>query len=179
MKTITFIFLIFNTLFFKSQTVGINQIDSNGKKDGKWVVYLDNNWKKLKDSVNAVYYRYTYYDHGVNIYPMGASGGKKFKLDPSFVQGSSSTSGLILLDGEYKWYKKNGKISSIHIFKNGEYIMCKEFYKSGQLHQFFDYTKKCDGQQHGWSLLIYNKEGGIELESYTCKDKNGVWPKMR
>jgi len=55
-------------------------VDSNGKKDGKWILYFDAKGDKVKDSTTAVYWRYTYYDHGVHIYPMGGFIGKNGKI---------------------------------------------------------------------------------------------------
>jgi len=96
-KLILTTFLLTMTIFFVGQTSGLNKFDSNGKKDGKWIVYLDRNWKKVDDSTKAIFFRYTYFDHGVNIYPMGECGGKGYKLEPGTVSNKA-----ILLDGEYK-----------------------------------------------------------------------------
>jgi|JI10StandDraft_1071094.scaffolds.fasta_scaffold1614565_1 antitoxin component YwqK of YwqJK toxin-antitoxin module len=167
-KSILTILLVTLTTFIFSQT---NQLDANGKKDGKWTVYLDKDWKKVDDSTKAVYRRYTYFDHGTNIYPMGPCGGKGYKLE-----GDTKSK---ILNGEYKWYDGKGKLSSVHIFKDGEYVSCKEYFPTGELSQHFDYTKKCEGQTHGWTVLIYDKKGNLILTSPTCKDENGNWPKMR
>lgn len=170
-KSLLTTLLLTITSFIFAQTASLNQLEPNGKKDGKWAVYLDKDWKKIDDSAKASYYRYTYFDHGTNIYPMGQCGGKNYKLD-----GVAKNK---LLDGEYKWYNGKGILSSVHVFKNGEYVSCKEYYPSGQVSQFFDYTKKCEGQQHGWTVYIYDKKGNLTLTSPTCKDKNGKWPTMR
>jgi antitoxin component YwqK of YwqJK toxin-antitoxin module len=151
----------------------LNQSDPAGKKHGKWIVYLDKEWKAIEDSVRAIHHRYTYFDHGVNIYPMGRCGGKGFKL----VTDSASPGKVV--DGTYKWYDAKGRLSSVHTFKNGEYVSCKEYFTSGGLSQHFDYTKKCEGQEHGWTVFIYDKKGNLQLASPTCKDKDGNWPKMR
>lgn len=171
-------------LFFGSSPMflfgqeNINQFDQEGKKHGKWTVYLNDKWKEVKESSNANYYRFTFYDHGVNIYPMGPWGGGSLKLE--LQKDKKDQNGRpTLLDGEYKWIDKKGKISSIHNFQKGEYISCKEFYSSGELHQHFDYTKKCEGQEHGWTVYIYDKKGNIKLTSPTCKDKDGNWTYMR
>jgi antitoxin component YwqK of YwqJK toxin-antitoxin module len=152
-------------------TAQINQTDAEGKKNGKWIVYLDKDWGVAKDTSLSAYRRFTYYDHGTNIYPMGKCGGKNFKLESSNL-GS-------LLDGEYKWYDGKGKLSSVHVFKNGKYVSCKEYYPNGKLRQHFDYTKKCEGQDLGWTVYVYDKKGNLILTSPTCKDKEGHWPNMR
>lgn len=61
------LFLICATL----SNAQLNKFDAKGKKHGKWVRYLDKFWNVLEDSTNAVYYRYTFYDAGVNVHPMG------------------------------------------------------------------------------------------------------------
>jgi antitoxin component YwqK of YwqJK toxin-antitoxin module len=160
----------FATLLF-SQSTAPNQFDPSGKRDGKWCVYLDKDWKKTTDSTSALYLRYTWYDHGTNIYPMGSCGGKGYKL-------ATATSGK-LLNGEYTWYDAKGRLSSVHVFKDGEYISCREYFVTGELSQHFDYTKKCDGQQYGWTVFCYNKKGDLILTSPTCKDEKGKWPAMR
>lgn len=149
----------------------INQLDADGKRDGKWVLYLDKDWAKVKDSASASFFRYTFYDHGIHIHPMGRCGGKNFKLE--------KPNENKLLDGEYKWYNAKGQLSSVHVFKNGEYVSCKEYFPTGELNQYFDYTKKCAGQEHSWTVFVYDKKGHLILASPTCKDENGHWPKMR
>lgn len=170
---LTALFLAITNLL-ASQTAPLNQFDSQGKKDGKWLVYLDQDWKRVDDSTQALYYRYTYYDHGVNIYPMGPCGRKGYKLEPGAATGKP-----VRLDGEYKWYDAKGRLSSVHAFQNGEYIFCKEYFPTGELQQYFNYTKKCEGQEHGWTLTVYDKKGNIKLVSPTCKDEKGNWPLMR
>ena len=148
----------------------INQLDSLGKRDGKWIVYLDNNWKHIEDSLSASHYRYTYYSHGTNIYPMGPCGKEGYKLESSNIGRSK------LLHGEYKWFDAKGRTTSIHILNHGEYISCKEYFHSGKVSQFFDYKKKCEGEIHGWHAYIYDDEGELLSEKIMCKDKNGHWP---
>lgn len=170
MKYISILFLSFLSLLGFSQDK-LNQLDNNGKPNGKWLLYLDKDWAKVRDSSAALYFRYTYYDHGVHVLPMGPCGGKNYKLEKPHNNK--------LLDGEYKWYNAKGQLSSVHVFKNGEYVSCKEYFTSGELNQHFDYTKGCAGQEHSWTLFIYDKKGTLILESPTCKDEKGNWPKMK
>lgn len=177
MKTtsvLIFLLLITSGLII-SQTPTLNQFDSDGKKDGKWVLYLDKDWKKVNDSTKAFYCRYSYFDHGTHIYPMGPCGGKGYKMEPV----SFNDKKVVLLEGEYKWFDSKGKLSSVHVFKDGEYVSCKEYFPTGELSQHFDYTKKCEGQTHGWIVYIYDKKGNLKLALPTCKDMNGKWPLMR
>ncbi|HLC82527.1 MAG TPA: hypothetical protein VJI69_01775 [Bacteroidia bacterium] len=165
MKTfISFFFCICFTLFSYSQTEALNQFDESNKKDGKWIVYLNKNWREVKDSSKATYYRYTFYNHGRDVYPMGPCGKNGWKLES--IANTTQTGGLKLLDGEYKWFDKKGRIFSIHILKNGDYISCKEFYPSGLIHQHFNYTKKWGDLPHNWCISVYDKKGNFKKEYY-------------
>lgn len=157
----------------------INQLDSAGNKHGKWILYLDNFGNKLDDSTKAVFKRYTYYDHGTHVYPMGGfiSKGDKIAAADSLQWkiGKPTT-----LNGEYKCYDKKGRIKFIHVFENGNYVSYTEFYSSGQKETFFDYKKHCDGQQWSWYMYTYDKSGDVTYQE--CIHKNpatGKWPKMR
>jgi len=174
--TALLLFLGISSIFY-GQKASLNQLDSSGKKHGKWIVYLDYNWKNMNESAMNVFFRYTYYDHGTNIYPMGTCGGKNYKLE---IKANSLQKDTVqLLDGEYKWFDSKGRLSSVHVLKKGEYVFCKEYYPSGELSQHFDYTKKCEGQDQGWCVYVYDKKGKLTLQSPMCKDKNGHWPVTR
>lgn len=153
----------------------LNRRDAKGKKDGRWIVCLDKDWRKTEDSSKVLYYRFTWFEQGVNIYPMGPCGRKGYRLEPALPENGEP----VLLDGEYKWYDTDGKLSSVHVFKLGEYISCKEYFRNGKLSQHFDYTKKCEGEDQGWMITIYDKNGMVKTTAMTCKDKNGKWPLMR
>lgn len=160
MKTkflLTFIFIGFSITLF-AQGEKLNQNDSNGKKDGKWIVYLDANWKETKGKEGAVYYRYTYYDHGVNIFPMGPCGKKNWKLTTPSAD-STKSSEPKMLNGEYKWYDDKGKLVSTHVLKDGEYVSCKEYHSNGNVSQFFDYTRQYKAEPHTYCVILYDKDG--------------------
>jgi antitoxin component YwqK of YwqJK toxin-antitoxin module len=167
---LTLLLFLFNVNNITGQTPGQDHVDATEKK----VVYLDADWRKMEDSSRAVFYRYTYFERGANIYPMGPCGRKGYRLEPT-----SEANTKTLLDGKYTWYTAKGNLSSVHVFKNGEYVSYKEYFRTGELKQEFDYTKKCEGQLHGWKLTIYDKKGRIKRCEWVCKDRNGSWPLMR
>ena len=162
---------LFTSQFLSAQDT-LNRVNSAGQRYGPWVLYLDRDWNKVSDSSQALFYRYTYYENDINIYPMGRCGGKGYRLE-----GTVDSTGC--LHGEYKWYDAKGRLSSVHLFSYGTYISCKEYYPTGELHQHFDYTLKANGQEHGWTIFIYSKDGKLKARSVIGKDKNGKWPPLR
>lgn len=174
MKKLFTIFCLLITWVSLSQEK-LNQLDLNKRRTGKWLIYLDKDWKRTDDSSNAQYCRYTWYHDGMNIYPMGPCGKEGYKLESPANSGSSK-----LLNGEYKWLDEKGKLSSVHVFKNGVYISCKEYFPGGKdVEQYFDFTEKCQGSKHGWKVTIYKKNGDVKMISPTCPDASGKWPLMR
>ncbi len=173
MKTkILFLFSFFTLLSF-SQNDTLDQHDEKKRKNGWWMVYLNKNWKHVKDTSQAFYYRFNYFDHGTNIYPMGTAGKNNWKLE---TEGEPLTETKFkMLDGVYKWYDNKGHLFSEHVFKEGQYISCKEYYMTGLLHQHFDYTKKCKRQIHGWCVSVYDQKGKLSMEGCMCKGRDGVW----
>lgn len=154
MKTAT---IIISALFFLVFTgysqINYNQVDTNGKKQGAWIVYLDSQWAET-DSSNATYYFYTHYENDVNTIPIGKSGKKGWVLTPKL----SSKSKPIELSGEYKWTDQKGVVRSIHKFENGEYISLKEFDKTGALLQFFDYGNQFEDEPNSYYVTVIKKE---------------------
>ncbi|HWY10212.1 MAG TPA: hypothetical protein VN026_02750 [Bacteroidia bacterium] len=174
-KIIAFLFFCFLTVFCYSQTEKLNQFDDKGKKDGKWIVWLDKDWKLAADSMTAVYFRYNYWDHGANLYPMGRCGGSGYKLETISENSKVKRGNAKLLDGEYKWVNEKGHMRSNHILKEGVYVFCKEYYSNGNLETHFDYTMKCEGQPHSSYTHCYDKNGKLK-GSYPFCEQNFQWP---
>ncbi|MFH0893377.1 MAG: hypothetical protein V2A54_02985 [Bacteroidota bacterium] len=145
----------------------INQLDEGGKKHGPWKMYLDEIWKETEDTSSAKYIRYTVYDHGTNLYPMGPCGKKDWKLEV-FKPSKSK-----ILDGDYEWKKSNGQISSKHSFKNGEYVYCKEYTNMGNMNQEFDYTKKYKNEPNTWCVTRYLSNGTSKF--YIWRKGDNYW----
>lgn len=155
----------------------LNKYDDKGKKHGKWIRYLDKYWKVVDDSSKAVFYRYTFYDHGLNVHPMGRGGSEGFKM--ASTTDTSKQKGIKILDGEYHWYDTKGRLIYIHILKNGVYIFYKEYYKTGELQTLFDYTRHAKNQPWSWYTIVFDKTGKVTYEGYTKKGADGKWPPMR
>ncbi len=157
------------TLFSYGQDT-LNQFDSNGNKQGRWVVYLNDHWKELKDENGAKFCRYTWYEHGKNIYPMGAMS-KKHRME-EVVHSNIYIGKARLLDGTYNWIDKNDRIMFALVLDNGEFVAYNEFTTTGELKQLFDYTDKWKDQPHSWSMRVLKKNG--EMECYYMRlGKNG------
>jgi len=149
----------------------LNQYDSNNKKHGKWIVYLNDYWKEVKDSSEAIYKKYIFFDHGINLYPMGPRD-KSWKMEH---KGDSTFSNdkIKLLDGEYKWIDEKGITRGIDVFKNGEYILYKWYFASGEINQIFDYAKTWKGESHTYSIREYDKKGKVKY--YFHRNGNKGW----
>lgn len=172
---LTVSFLLLVTTFFYGQEDSLNKLDANGKKHGKWIVWLDKDWKLAKDSMTAVYFRYNYWDHGANLYPMGNYGGS-YKLQIVSEDSNIKKGNAKLLDGEYKWVNDKGHKFSDHLLKDGVYVWWKEYHKNGNLETHFDYTLKCNGgHPHSSSIYTYNKKGKLKGSYCSCPDEKGRW----
>ncbi len=159
-------------LFSSAQTEVLNQFDSAGKKHGKWLIYWNGIWKEMNDSSAAIYCRYTYYDHGQNLFPMGPCGRKKWKLESKPSQ-LLHIGKLILLDGKYSWIDEKGHLSSVQIFNKGEYIEAREMHSNDQVEQDFEYSKKYKDEFLSWKFTSYTKEGKVKYVGYFRKGEKG------
>jgi len=158
-------------LSFQNETSLFNQKDTKGKKNGSWYAYYTANLEPTQDSTKASYARVTYYDHGFEVYNMGISGRKKWRLEKP--GNSDQNSGIKLLDGEYRWIDQKGIVRSVCRFKNGGSANNTFFNAKGDTTEYFDYTKKYKNQELSYKAWIYVK--GKPVLHYMRKGSNGVW----
>lgn len=156
MRKLVFVYIIATSTSIASQNTW-NQFDNQGKKDGKWIVYLDENWRRTDDSSKAYFKRFTQYSHGTNIYPMGPCGKTRWKLE------GKRDNGITLLNGEYTWYNSHGKLISKHVFNEGKYEHCFEYYSNGNIEQHFNYTETHPEQNSCWTVTKYKKNGMMKI----------------
>lgn len=155
--------------------LGIFAQDITEKTYKRWL-YLDKNWKQIKDTSNHVYKRLTTISGNTNIHPMGAYGKDGYTLKK---ENDSSITDLKILDGTYVWYDKSGIKKSEHVFVNGEYIIGKEFWKNGKIKKQFDFTNHPKEDSLAYHVYFYNKKMTV-LEVWTFqRDENGNWPRTR
>lgn len=159
-------------MLFEEQAQNLNQLDVNGKKHGKWEMYLSVGWKNVSSSKDATYLRYTYYDHGTNLYPFGTLGTKRYKL---LHEGDDEkqANGLKLMNGTYKWLDKKGRLLFLHQIKNGEYVLYQDYRKAGELKTEMDYSQKYMEQEHTYKMTTYDKRGKPTVFFHQQTDKWG------
>lgn len=177
MKIIFTLLIICLSQILFAQSELLNQRDVKGEKHGKWIIYLDDNWSHT-DSAKAVYFRYTFYEHGSNVYMMGPIKGKKGKLECS-TNNLAQNGKIILLNGEYKSYNEKGKLFIVFLIKDGWFVKYTEYRSDGTVDKIFDYTKHYKDQEHSWCMLGYKKDGSLKWEYYMCKNPDGTWPRGR
>lgn len=163
------------TMVSLGQTALLNQYDADGKKHGKWMVYLDAiGSTRVKDSTMAVYKRYNWYDHGVNLNGMSTMTEIGGRIETTGA--AARAAGSVMLDGEYKCYNKKGNLWCVFVFSKGEYVSYKEYEKDGKLLCTFDYTKHCDGEPHSFYYYTYDENGKVETED-CYKKESAIWPR--
>jgi hypothetical protein len=177
MKTIFSLLIILCAFSSFAQEDKINQRDDKGEKHGKWIIWLDDNWAHT-DSAKAVYKRYTYYEHGSNVYMMGPIKSKKGRLECS-TNNIAQAGKIVLLDGEYKSYNEKGKLSIVFLIEDGWFVKYTEYRSDGTLDQIFDYTKHYEDQEHSWLMQGYKKDGSLKWEYYIRRNADGTWPRGR
>jgi antitoxin component YwqK of YwqJK toxin-antitoxin module len=158
MKTLLLVISLFVAAIATAQPGIINQLDSNGKKDGKWTVYYNGHGKEVGDSVQAVYCRYTWYEHRKDLYPFDWCSKHDQVIAPS---DSPQGAGLKILDGEYRIQSKKGMLKSIHVFNKGEYVSYRSFYPSGRLHVYCNFTNRHFDEPHSYCKRMYSKTGTV------------------
>lgn len=163
--------LPFVALLFALESMGqmiltpdtINRKDDNNKKYGYWVEYV--NEKLMKVSKKKAYFlRYIYYVKGQrvtapNFYNPAY---KRIEIDGSKVVKDS----IVVMDGTYRVYDKNDLLLKEEKYKNGKPLLFKSFYKSGQISEYEDYTKKYNGQEGTCFVIFYSEAGEVQEQLY-------------
>lgn len=162
---LTLLFVFGSTQAF-CQSDSLNQLDSDGKKTGWWITYLDENLKVIKDSSGATHCMYNYYLRNIFLYRFGEGYGSK-KYPIIFPDNDTLKLGnYILLDGKYITKYKNGNVRSVLTASKGIVIEFKKYYSTGQLNFEIIISKECGAPvQH--CLREYNKNGSLKYEGHT------------
>src|ERR1017187_8666484 len=121
MKSILIFFLlVFISSNLQSQTLKetsldtLNKLDSNRKKDGYWIVCLNQNLESVKKA-KASFFAYTYFNHGKALDYWWEGGSGKLPIE---INGNNPIPGeIVLLDGEYKIFNYSHKLFWLQHFK--------------------------------------------------------------
>jgi len=136
----------------------INKLNFKGKKDGYWIVYL-NNWLIVTDSANAFFWHYALYENGKQIPPLR----EKYKYDSIVYPCPLPKKGLpICMDGTFKQLIrfKNNKLVDFKVIKYNKGSREKEWLygtkwrrsiekqlSNYHLFEFNDFTRKYKNQK--------------------------------
>ncbi|MGB4205130.1 MAG: CHAT domain-containing protein [Bacteroidales bacterium] len=179
--------LIFLTCFLIPPIIGYSQKlpdqepnrTINGKKEGKWVYWLDSNFHNTEIQDSVVYYRISDYQND-ELIGITSSFYKSGKIQ---FKGRVISEDPIIIEGNAKWYYENGNISEDCNYENGKmegdvisyfedgFIESKAIYKNnkkdGPFEMYYpNHNKKCSGQfWHGRKMgewLWYNEDGSFD-----------------
>lgn len=178
-KLITLAFTIHSGGLVLSQSDTLNTYNARGKKDGYWLVYFDKHLQKV-DSTKAFYYGFDLYVDGANrteIFSMK-------RIDTSRIEHvnrlTAKSGTFTLLDGDFVYYGKRGKIKLVDSFKNGNplskavYFIDSDVPTPNCLEEYVDFTKKFNNQKG--SFYIEYKFCNIDKgESFWSMKKGKKW----
>lgn len=157
--------VVFNSVHTFSQADTLNRLDSDGKKTGWWIVYLDEDLQILKDSNKATHCMYNYYTRDIYHYRWGISLGSR-KCPVHFPENESlKLRNYTLLHGKYITKYENGNIRSELLFSNGYMTGYKRYYETGELAAEIIVSGEC-GAPIEHCLKEYNKDGNITYEGH-------------
>jgi CHAT domain-containing protein/tetratricopeptide (TPR) repeat protein len=103
-------------LFAQSIPSNPNLTDKNGKRQGKWTILYDKEWKIIQDPLNAQFYRLiTYKDDKPmgRVYDMYANG--KIQMETTLTSDRPQD----VMNGKTIFYNEKGEKQKIQVFENG------------------------------------------------------------
>jgi hypothetical protein len=130
----------------------IRSLNKNGKRQGKWPVYLDNKWRSVKDTVNPTFIAYDKYVNGRSYCALIG----KYKMPFRY----ETTASGKLLNGEYKWYDKKNRLKAVYVFENGETVTIDQYRKNGELEFHFDFKIIYDNNPYTYGMYWYYPKTG-------------------
>jgi hypothetical protein len=181
MKRLIIIFLVYYVKSAMSQDDTLNKYNSNHKKEGYWICYLDKKLKKT-DSSRAFFYGYELFDNGKNVTNTSNRNIKAYSIViPQNVEGKTKP---VLLEGKFTFYDKKGLLVSIEEYQNGYPYILKGYktIKYQKLYnfetEFLDFHKKYNDQQGSF----YFEERGTNLKDttkYWFRKVDGKWKSVK
>jgi hypothetical protein len=116
-RNLTIIFLLLPLLSFAWSKDSLNRVDTKGKKDGYWKVFLDSQLF-VTDSAQSHFYGYDLYDHGHEVFRYSNRGRWKWAQityeDTLPVKGKP-----IEITGTFLWYSSDSLLWNTEIYSEG------------------------------------------------------------
>jgi hypothetical protein len=177
--------LLFSFLFCSAwgssqvNTDTLNKFNSKHKKQGFWVVYLTDHLLPVKDAQKACYYAFNYFDNGVKVGFFPWAGKERKNAGRLSSEGQSKEGAPVLLNGNFKYYDKNGKKTLDEIYKNGTPLLMEAytFDKSGicVLKETCDFTKMYNNQFGSFYYEQNYYVNNIIDHTWYGKSDKGIW----
>ena len=121
--SLTLIFVLSSSYFF-GQNDTLNKFNDSGKKNGYWKVILDNNADPIDSIKKAFFYCYELWDNGERVFECDKhTGYDKIVFDGVLPEKGKPE----LINGVFKWYDKNGLLTSEEIYKQGQPFFIKSY----------------------------------------------------
>ena len=175
---IIFFFLLFSEFSFSQEIPDtLNKYDGQYKKQGWWLVYLNDTLISVENKEAASYQVYIYYEEGFS--PHNFCGKDQyFKRTASKItrEGRTPKKGIPdLIDSTFRFYDGKNKLLFSETFKKGYYVERKEYHynKQGKCYEkiLSDFSK------------VYSKNypNSYYVEKYTADDKliNGKYLNLK
>ena len=178
--TVAFYFLIISaTAQFNSDTINKKV---NAQKAGYWLYFFTDILVPTKDTNEACYYAYLYYDNGYSwdgFYCGSSSAYRKsaIKVEREGEQGKKGAPAL--LNGRFKYYDKRGNLIRDESYTNGfpGYFVDYTFSKKGVFKgkTIIDNSKKHKGQLCSFYMEVYTEKNELKENFFFGKNNKEKW----
>jgi len=161
------------------QTGPFNQYNPKHKKQGLWKVFLTDHLITTKDSTQATYCAYDYYDNGtLVVWTSGAQNVKKKAVRMEHEGDAPQKGKPVLLNGKFKFYDKFGLILD-ETYKNGLPVFTATCTPTAEgtvvQTETIDYTQTYKGQFCSFRYQRRNMSNEIIYDRWFAKKENGKW----
>ncbi len=179
--TFGIIIIFLSSLNLKSQNDTLNKLNINNKKQGYWIIYL-NQYLDKADSINAKYYAYELFDNGVNLRPAANRVFKVNKVEIIYDSSKYTFLKVPRIDCKFIFYNKDSSEKIIEEYKKG-IIYKLEVYDSHKIKKdsiarkrtaFFDFSLKYEEQigSFYYEERFFNND---RVKKYWCRKHKGKW----
>lgn len=163
----------------------LNRYDSKKNKTGYWLVYFTDSLFEVKNKSEASFFAYYYFDNGFSwngLYCPRATHYRKTCTKMEYKGSPLKKGEPILLQGEFSFYGKNGKVGMHENYIKGWPEVIEDFTYDDQgkckYHNVMDFSKHYQGQICSSYTKFYNYET-LKEEGYYAKNKKGKWKMIK